>query len=161
MNVNPPSLLRAFVALAAFVLYAGTASATMQGISITLTPHVSETYVGDQIVYTVTLRNDSASAVSGLRLRNYSRASEINFFLASDGGEIHPGRITWPTFALQPGQTKTVKMRSQILSAPRSGMIQTVVSVEGGVLTQPIYAYTTVYLPRVMPVTGADLQSHH
>jgi hypothetical protein len=133
------------------------AGSTHEGISITLLPSAYEAIPGRQIVYTVTITNKTPFALSGLELINYSHSNEINFFLTSDGGEIHPRRITWSGLSLGANETKVIKMRSQILSFSEYPHIKTAVSLEGALLDTPIYAISDVRLLGTLPTTGVEL----
>ena len=113
---------------------------------------------GDQVCFTLTVTNTATRALSGIQLNLFSDPSDINFFLTSNGGEIHPGRVFW-TVSLMPGQSLSIKARSQILASAPGHIVRVYFSCGGqGLLTSATYA-DIVIQGRLLPVTGVDLSA--
>jgi hypothetical protein len=106
--------------------------------------------VGDQICYTITVQNLTDMSLSGMRMMLRFEYDDINFFLSSHGGEIHPGQVTWFDFSLQPREVKNVKLRSQILRVPANRIVRVTAMLDGQ------RSNTDVHIMGLMPESGVE-----
>ena len=73
------------------------------GLWLTLDDGTDGVGAGDELTYRLTVRNAFASAATGVVVSDELPA-ELRFLAASDGGVEAGGVVTWPAFALGPGE---------------------------------------------------------
>ncbi len=152
-------ILLGLVAVVATVMIPNVSLAqSFGGVALTLVPCRTEAMRGDQVCFTITVTNGTNQTFSNLSLNLISDPLDINFFMTSNGGEIHPGHTFW-TISLNPGQSLVIKARSQILASTPGKIVRVLLGVGGnGLLTQATYADIRI-LGRLLPVTGVDLSA--
>jgi hypothetical protein len=131
-----------------------TLALAQNDVSLVITPNRTEARKGDQVCFTLPLLNTTAKSLPGLSLNLFSQASDINFFLTSQGGEIHPSYTFW-TVSLSPHQTMLIKARSQILTDSPDHAIRVLLSIGGQGYTIGNTA-ADIHILRRLPAAGVN-----
>lgn len=93
----------------------------------------SEANPGDEVSYTITIRNDTAETLRNIRVTDSFNPSQLSIF-DPNGGTMGNGSIQWTIDTLEAGQVRTIIYRGRLSSALRHGdTVRNDVSITGGV----------------------------
>lgn len=89
---------------------------------------------GDDVLYTVTFRNNTNRTITNLDIQDVCGEGDLLVRELSDGGSIDPdGSLRWRINSLRPGETKTLRYRVQVDPNLRNGQrLENVVTVRSG-----------------------------
>lgn len=130
----------------------------VQDVTVSIQPDKAEVLPGDEVCYTITLANLTPSPVTIGQFAITSNDKQINFFLASDDGEIHPGIIYWPLTSLNAESTRTIKARGRILDSKNGDLIRVSGFLRITSITGSRGGYADVRVISRLPTTGADVR---
>lgn len=123
-------------------------------VTISLVPCRTQANVGDHLCYTLTVYNNSSYPATDVRLVDSFNSADINFFLASDDGQILPSLIEWNFPVLAAGERKVIMIRGQILASHKRSSIRNALTVSSyGTGAKTIYADVSLDCC-VLPATG-------
>jgi uncharacterized repeat protein (TIGR01451 family) len=125
--------------------------------SVTMTKRAdrSEANPGDEVWYTITVRNNSDASVSGLTLDDRFTASDLTVTEAG-GGLAAADSLQWLNGNLQPRETKTLRYRVRLSAELAHGYtVHNRVTLSGGGLSSPLTAEASIGIMRHLPQTGA------
>jgi uncharacterized repeat protein (TIGR01451 family) len=128
-----------------------------QDALVSMEPCRTDVQAGEQLCYTVTIRNPSTQPLYYLTVEEQHNERDIDMLFASDGGKITPGRVRWQMESLMPNETRRLTLRGMVLTTHGASGIHTVVSVNGDQLRTPETAVSDVSLVTMLPQTGVDI----
>jgi uncharacterized repeat protein (TIGR01451 family) len=125
--------------------------------SVTMTKRAdkSEARPGDYLWYTITVRNNSDTAVNGLTLDDTYLSSDFTVTDAG-GGAATDGRVQWLNGNLQPREVKTLRYQVRLGDhLTHQYVVRNTVTLSGGDISSPVTATAEVGIMKQMPATGA------
>jgi uncharacterized repeat protein (TIGR01451 family) len=92
----------------------------------------SEANPGDEVSYTLIIRNDTAEDMRNLTITDSFNASQLSIF-DPNGGTVTNGTIRWTIDSLDAGQVRTIIYRGRLSSSLRHGdIVRNDVNISGG-----------------------------
>jgi len=83
------------------------------GLSVTKSADAATKVAGDDVTYTITITNGTASAVSGLKIVD-TLNSNLTYKSSSDSGSHSSGTVTWTGLSVAANSTKSVTVTATI-----------------------------------------------
>jgi uncharacterized repeat protein (TIGR01451 family) len=124
-------------------------------ISVLKTADRSEAHAGDQVYYSITLRNLGSSAVQNITVNDMYPAHQMTIVEAGNG-QLQNGRILWTIPVLGAGEVRTFTYRAQLAWNLTSGTtVQNTVTVTSSTGGSTV-GVATIQIPYQMPQTGAN-----
>ncbi|TSC58056.1 MAG: hypothetical protein Greene041619_835 [Candidatus Peregrinibacteria bacterium Greene0416_19] len=114
----------------------------------------SEAQPGDQLFYSVTIRNTGTVPARNIMVEDTYDGSRLTV-QEGDGASVNYGRVTWQIGTLDAGQTRTLSYRAQLAGSLRHGdTVRNSVSVRGDNFPGSSSSYE-VRIVQQLPQTGA------
>lgn len=116
-------------------------------------PDRAEVHPGDELGYTITLRNASSETLRDLFIED---AFPVGTFevLETRGGSSQTDRVTWSIETLEPQEVRNIRIQGRVTSAAEPGdVLLNIVTVRGAGV--PVTSASEVRVVAAMPLTGA------
>ncbi|WP_368645493.1 Cna B-type domain-containing protein [Alkalibacterium putridalgicola] len=133
-------------------------------VGIIKSDHPDPVYVNEELTYTITVENSSPDTVANGIVIEDTLDSNVTFISVSDSG-IHSGAdtdgsggiVTWPAFALGPGDTRDFTLTVQVNpDAPTNNFLGTEPDVRGIASAEPILDTDITNIVRILSMITSD-----
>ncbi len=124
-------------------------------LSVMLTSDHSDVRPGDQVFFTVIVRN--VSTVPAVQVKAVDSFSPAQLRVVASDGQAYLNHVDWLIRSIQPDQKVTLRLKMRVAdSVAMDEVIHTsVVLMQGGVM-QPSVGNADLHVTQALPQTGAE-----